>query len=356
MVNKIIMHVDMDAFYASVEEREHPEYGGKPLIVGADPKQGKGRGVVSTCNYPARTFGIHSAMPISTAWKLCPQGIYLPPNFPLYEQVSAKIMDILRKYADGFMQVSIDEAFLDITRKVKDYEEAEQRGKEIKEEVMKKEHLTCSVGIGQNRLIAKIASDFKKPDGLTIVKPKGMVDFIAPLSVRRLYGIGPKTEEHLRQLHTETVGQLRRISLERLQHEFGTFGFQLHAMALGEYDDVVEEDWQIKSINRNSTFAEDTTDRNFILTVLQEMSVEIEAQLRSYKMSYKTITVRVRYENFDTHTTSKTLKFPAADKETIFRIAQELVQRYFTGKKIRQVGLRVAGLIEPLKETQKTLI
>ena len=162
---RIILHLDMDHFYTAVEERERPELKGKPVIVGADPKEGQGRGVVSTSNYEARKAGVRSGIPISRAWKLCPEAVYLPPNFPLYIQVSNAVMEIARRYADKFEQWGIDEAFLDVTSRVRNFDEAEALAKEIKREILKKTNLTCSIGVGPNKLVAKVASDFQKPDG-----------------------------------------------------------------------------------------------------------------------------------------------------------------------------------------------
>jgi DNA polymerase IV (DinB-like DNA polymerase) len=178
----------MDQFYAAVEEREHPEFKGKPVVVGANPKGGRGRGVVSTCNYKAREFGIHSGMPISRAWKHCPEAIYVLPNFKLYAETSSRIMRTLRKHAEKFEQWGLDEAFLDVSSKVRDFGEAERLAEKIKQEIRKSEKLTCSVGIGPNKLVAKIASDFKKPDGLAVVGGKAVESFLAPLPVRRLVG------------------------------------------------------------------------------------------------------------------------------------------------------------------------
>jgi DNA polymerase IV (DinB-like DNA polymerase) len=174
------MHVDLDAFFAAVEEQKYPEYKGKPVVVGADPKEGRGRGVVSTCNYEARKFGIHSAMPISRAWTLCKDAIFLPVNYRLYKNVSFKIMRILKSFADTFEQAGIDEAFLDVSKRVKDVKEAENLARKIKSEIVKNEQLTCSIGIGSNKLVAKIASDFQKPDGLTVVEEEYTKTFLAP--------------------------------------------------------------------------------------------------------------------------------------------------------------------------------
>src|SRR4030066_294602 len=180
---QIIFHLDMNHFYTAVEEREHKEYKGKPVVVGADPKEGKGRGVVSTSNYEARKAGVRSGMPISRAWKLCPEAVYLPPNFPLYIRVSNEIMDIARGYADKFEQWGIDETFLDVSSRAKDYGEAEALAKKLKQEIFEKQRLTCSIGVGPNKLIAKMASEFQKPDGLTVVREEEVQRFLEPLPV-----------------------------------------------------------------------------------------------------------------------------------------------------------------------------
>ena len=247
---RIIMHIDMDYFYAAIEERENPELREKPVVVGADPKKGRGRGVVSTCNYKAREFGIKSGLPISKAYKLCKDCVFLPVNMELYQKVSEKIMDTLRKYSEKSEQVSIDEMFLDISRKAKGFADAEKLAKKIKKEILEKEKLTCSIGIGPNRLIAKIASDFKKPDGLTAVKPDKVYDFISPMNVRKLWGIGPKTAEILKEMGIETVKQLSKAKQDKLIEEFGSFGHEMHLMSKGIDESEVEESFEIKSIGR----------------------------------------------------------------------------------------------------------
>jgi DNA polymerase IV (DinB-like DNA polymerase) len=208
---RFIFHLDMDHFYTAVEEREHLEIQGKGIIVGADPKGGKGRGVVSTSNYVARKVGVRSGMPISQAWRLCPEAVYLPPNFPLYIKVSEEIMTIARKYADKFEQWGIDEAFLDVTCKVKDYVEAEGLAWQIKMEIKEKEGLTASIGVGPNKLVAKVASDFQKPDGLTVVRDEEVEVFLAPLPVRKLLWVGRKTEAKLKELGVNPIRCLSKI-------------------------------------------------------------------------------------------------------------------------------------------------
>ncbi|MBU5537675.1 MAG: DNA polymerase IV [Candidatus Aenigmatarchaeota archaeon] len=352
--NRIIMHIDMDAFFPSVEQREHPEWRGKPVIVGADPREGKGRGVVASCSYEAREFGVRSAMPISEAWKLCPQGIYVRPNFELYEKVSYNIMSLIKKYSDKFEQVSIDEAFLDVTNKVKDYEEAEKLAERIKKEILNKEKITCSVGIGPNKLIAKLASDYKKPYGTTVVKPEDVKLFISRLNVRKLPGIGPKTESVLNKMGIKTVDDLAKVDVKILVDTFGVFGYRMHEMSLGIDESEVTEEYEIKSLGREKTFEEDIDDPEIIFNTIDELVDEFHEELLALDIQFKTISIKIRFENFETHTRARTFEFYTKDKKIIKDTAKELVQPFLNiGRKIRLIGVRVSGL--KLSEKQKTL-
>jgi DNA polymerase IV (DinB-like DNA polymerase) len=343
---RIIVHVDLDAFFASVEEREHPEYKGKPLVVGADPKGGKGRGVVSTANYEARKFGIKSGMPISRAWKLCPEAIFVRPNFKLYEQVSSRIMKILRGYADKFEQVSIDEAFLDVSKKVKNFEEARALAILIKEKIFEAEGLTCSIGIGPNKLIAKIASGYEKPDGLTIVEPEKIKEFLSPLPVRELIGIGKKTEAKLKEMGIKTIGDLAKYDVKKLIEKFGSLGFEFHRAAQGIDEGEVVEEWVIKSIGREITFEKDTSDPEIISKALDDLAEEVHKELVTNNFYFKTVTVKIRYEDFETHTHSKTLPFITNRLEDLVENAYELTSPFLgSEKKIRLVGVRVSNLL-----------
>jgi DNA polymerase IV (DinB-like DNA polymerase) len=344
----------MDHFYTAIEEREHPEYKGKPVIVGADPKQGKGRGVVSTSNYEARKANVKSGMPISRAWKLCPEAIYLPPNFPLYIKVSNEIMTIARKYADKFEQWGIDEAFLDVTAKVKDYAEAEALAKQIKREISEKEQLTCSIGIGPNKLTAKIASDYQKPDGLTIVKEDEVERFLAPLPVRKLLWVGRKTEEKLKPLGIRTIGDLACYDPTVLTGIFGVMGTQMHLMARGIDRSEVEPRTEVKSISHETTFEEDTADTAIVLQALDMLSEEVCKEALNQSLFFKTVTVKVRYENFETHTRSKTLLFMTNRQQDLKKTAKELIQLYLKrDRKIRLIGVRISSFVKG--EKQKTL-
>jgi DNA polymerase IV (DinB-like DNA polymerase) len=352
---RIIFHVDMDHFFTAVEEREHPEYKGKPVIVGANPKQGKGRGVVSTCNYEARRFGVRSGMPISKAWKLCSEAIYLPVKYELYTKVSNEIMDMLRKHADKFEQWGIDEAFLDVTSKVKDYAEAEALARQIKREIYEKEKLTSSIGIGPNKLVAKIASDFQKPDGLTVVKEEESEKFLAPLPVRRLLWVGRKTEQKLKVIGITTIGDLARYDPTVLVETFGVMGTQIYLMAHGIDRSEVEERGEVKSISREVTFEEDTLNFDFILNALDGLSEEVCKDVLRQNLYFKTVTVKVRYENFETHTHSKTMPLITNRSQDLRKTSRELMQDYLRlDRKIRLIGLRVSNFTST--EKQKKLI
>jgi DNA polymerase IV (DinB-like DNA polymerase) len=351
---RIIFHMDMDHFYTAVEEREHPEYKNKPVIVGANPKEGKGRGVVSTSNYEARKAGVRSGLPISRAWKLCPEAIYLPPNFSLYKRVSNKIMEIARKYADKFEQWGIDEAFLDVTTRVKDYVEAEALARKLKHEIKEKEHLICSIGIGPNKLIAKIASDYHKPDGLTTVKEDEAEEFLAPLPVRKLLWVGRKTDVKLKNIGITTIGELAQYDPTVLSSTFGVIGTQLHLSARAIDQSEVETRTEVKSISHETTFEEDTDDTDAILKELDILATEITKEVVAQKLFFKTVTIKVRYENFETHTRSKTLAYMTNCSHHAQKISQELLKPYFKhNRKIRLIGVRVSNFVKG--EKQKTL-
>ena len=343
---RVILHVDLDAFFPSVEVREHPELKGMPVVVGADPKEGKGRGVVSSASYEARKFGIRSALPISKAWKLCPDAVYLRPHFDLYVSASNNIMNILKSHADRFEQGGIDEAYLDISSQVKDFDEAGEFAKRLMEEVLEKEKLTCSVGIGPNKMVAKIGSDYKKPYGLTVVKEEDVKDFLFPLDVRKIPGVGPKTERALYELNLEDVSDLASTDPEVLRRLFGVWGARLHEFANGIDNSEVIEKYETKSVGRDTTFEKDADDEEQILQVLGELAEQVHDDVIANGFKFKTITVRVRYQHFDTHTKSKSLLFPTNDLDILKNTAKRLIAPFLRGKKkIRLIGVRISNLI-----------
>lgn len=353
-VRRVIFHVDMDQYFAAVEEREHPEYKGKPVVVGADPKEGKGRGVVSTCNYEARKFGIHSGMSISRAWKRCPEAIYLPVNFKLYTKASSRIMAILRKYADKFEQWGLDEAFLDVSSKVRNFEEAKKLAERIKQEILGREGLVCSIGVGPNKLVAKIASDFEKPNGLTVVEENDVESFLAPLSVRRLLWVGKKTEQRLNAIGIRTIGDLAAYDVSVLTEKFGSMGIQYHLLARGIDESEVAEKRQVKSVSRERTFEADTSDYDLVLETLDKISKEVHKDIMKLEMLFKTVTIKIRFKNFETHTHGKTLSFFTDRLQDLQKTARELAQTYLRqDRKVRLIGVRTSTLAS--RKEQKTL-
>lgn len=342
---KIILHVDLDAFYASVEERDNPKLKGKPIVVGADPKGGHGRGVVSTASYAARKFGVHSGMPISIAYRKCPNCIFVPVDMGKYVNESVKCQDIFRKYADKFEIGGIDEFYLDISERCKSYRAAEELAKEIKSALKKHRELTCSIGIAPNKLVAKIAADKQKPDGLTIVREDYVSDFLAPLDVRELMGVGPKTKAVLAERDIHIIKDLRKLSKSQLIEWFGKFGAILYDEARGIDESPIVEEWEVKSIGRQTTFERDTKDKTKLLGKLTEIVNDTLKQVKAEKLTYRTITVKVRYSDFHTITKAKTLGESHNDEKTAQLLARELLIPFLKDeRKIRLIGFSVSKL------------
>ncbi|MDD1715692.1 MAG: DNA polymerase IV [Methanolinea sp.] len=342
---RIILHVDMDSFFASVETREHPGLAGKPVVVGADPMEGRGRGVVSTCSYEARKFGIHSAMPISRAFHLCPEAVFLRPHFPLYIRASEKIMQILRQSADRFEQVSIDEAYLDLSS-LDDWQEAERISKRIKERIRGETGLTCSIGVGPGKTVAKIASDMRKPDGLLLVRPKEAEQFLAPLPVEKIPGIGKKTAAGLRNIGIVRIGDLASADIQVLMGILGRAAVPLVTLSRGIDERPVEEGECIKSISRETTFERDVKDINTLLSVLDDLAEDLVRELEQDRALCGTVTVRIRFPDFSTYTRSRTLLHPARDYRVLSTIGRELACPLLDGRSVRLLGLRFSSLLK----------
>jgi len=306
---RIVLHVDMDSFFASVEVREQSELKGLPVVVGADPKRGKGRGVVCTCSYEAREYGIHSAMPVSQAYKLCPDASFLPVNIRLYVQVSDNVMEIMKGFAEKFQQYSIDEAFLVPKPEIHSYEEVVVIAMRIKDEIKRQERITCSVGVAPNKIIAKIASKVKKPDGLTVVRPENVQEFLYPLNVSKIPGIGEKTTEALKLMGLTKVEELANCDIQRLTERFGKMGLLLKQVANGnDYSEVKEWDAAVKSISRSRTFGEDTNDPVKIVGFLEMLVESVHRALKKDRFLFKVVTLVVRYDDFSTYSRSKTVR------------------------------------------------
>lgn len=342
-----ILHIDMDAFFAAVEQRDHPEYKGKPVIVGADPKQGKGRGVVSTCSYEAREFGIHSAMPISKAYKLCPHGIYVRPHPGIYVKISNEILKIYYEFTDLVEPLSIDEAFLDVTGSLKLFGSAENIAKSIKKKIYNEHQLTASVGIAPNKYLAKIASDLEKPDGLVIVKENQIEQFLFPLDISRIWGAGKKTVEIFKSLGIHTIGDLAKIKKDDLETRFGKSGVHFYNLAHGIDDREVIPEQAVKSVSNEITFEDDIYDLKILHITLFQLCEKVAYRLRKKSLKGKTIHLKLRYAGFETITRNKTLNYFTSNTEKIFIIINELFEKnYQTERKVRLLGVGVSGFID----------
>ena len=338
---RIILHLDMDSFYASVEMRENPELKGKPVVIGADPKNGTGRGVVSTCSYEARAFGIRSAMPISQAFVLCPHAIFLPPYFPRYAKYSAEVMAILISHELPFQQVSIDEAFLDVSA-VGNYSEATDLAERIRNDIRTQLGLTCSIGIAPTKVVAKIASDVDKPDGLTVVEPENLFSFLAPMPVRKIPGVGRKAEAELFEMGIRTIKDLAEHDIQVLIARFGRSAIALQAITSGIDDDIVEERDTVKSVSRETTFLKDINDEQVIAATMDALAREVCRNLSDESLRCRTVTIKVRYHGFVTKTKARTLPHYTDDEKTVRSFANSLLRDIFDDRPIRLLGIRLS--------------
>ncbi|MBI3116925.1 MAG: DNA polymerase IV [Thaumarchaeota archaeon] len=341
----IIFHVDIDAFYASVEAREAPELRGLPVVIGADPEGGRGRGVVVACSYEARKFGLKSGMPISRAYKLCPSATYLRPNFTLYARASSRVMQLLRRHADKFEQVGIDEAFLDVSSRVRDAEPAKELAMQIKKELRDGEGFTCSIGIAPNKSSAKIGSDLQKPDGLTLVPFDAVGEFLARLPVSVIPGVGKKTREFLKERGIETIAQLQDVSGKQLVKWFGKGGVWLWGVAQGKEQMPVRAREVPKSLNVERTFRRDVREFKQLFGVMDEIAYELNRRLRVGELRFKKVGIKIRFTHFETHTREKMLGDYSDELDLIQRTARSLLHE-FSGRKesVRLLGVRVSEL------------
>jgi DNA polymerase IV (DinB-like DNA polymerase) len=374
-MDRVIFHVDLDAFYASCEIRRNPDLKGLSVIIGADPKEGKGRGVVMTASYEARKFGVRSGMPISRAYKLCPQGIYIHPDMKYYKEMSDAIMKILRPYADDddeelmeenneglqeipkkFEQWGFDEAFLDVTQKVKEVSDPTVLAMKIKNEIFNKLRLTCSVGIGPNKQVAKIASDFKKPDGITLVSPEEVQAFLDPLSVDKIIGIGPKTKKILNnKLNIRTIAELADFPARELNKIFGKMGIYIHNIARGIDNSPVRSGYERKSLGSEITFDQDVEDFTSIYKALEMIIERLHKSLIKHNWFYQTCVIKIRFQNFNTYTRQKKLKIPTNNRKLALKVGKQLLKEFEgDNRKVRLLGFRFTSLSKA-KHVQKTL-
>ncbi len=346
-----ILHIDMDAFFSAIEQKRHPELAGKPVVVGGDGDPRK-RGVVATASYEARKFGIHSAMPLRTAYNLCPDATFLPVDYDEYSRVSGEIKAALKEVTPLVEDVGIDEAFLDISSIDR---ASDKIAREVKRRVKEAADLTCSVGIGPNKLLAKIASDLEKPDGLTIVTEKDIETRIWPLTARKLWGVGPKTEAYLKKMGVKTIGELATLPLEGLVEEFGqSYGNYLYEASRGIDESELVTHWEPKSISRETTFQRDIDNWQVIAKNLVDLIRDVIADMKEEGYRGRTMTVKVRFNDFKTYTRAKSLDAFTDFEPDIRRAAFDCLNRFELKKKVRLIGFRISNLEKPGKE-QKDL-
>jgi DNA polymerase IV len=342
-VSRRVLHCDMDCFYAAVHMRDDPGLRGLPVVIGGRPE---GRGVVAAASYEARRFGIHSAMPSSRAHRLCPDVIFIPPDFRRYARESEKIFAIYREFTPIVQAVSIDEAYLDVTDHLGAHRTATALAREIRRRVREERGLTVSVGVGPNRLVAKIASDFDKPDGLTVVPPAKVQAFLDPLPVRRLHGVGPATERALAALGVATVADLRARPLEELSSRFGRHGRTLYEFARGIDERPVETHQERKSLGTENTYAVDIAALEEMEAEVDRMARELSASLVRRSLGGCTVTLKVRYADFTTVTRSRTFPIPIHDAAAIAACARELLRRTeATRRPVRLIGVTASNLV-----------
>jgi DNA polymerase-4 len=347
-----MFHLDMDAFYASIEQRENPSLRGKPVIVGSPPER---RGVVCAASYEARKFGVRSAMPSATAGRLCPNGIFLPPRIDFYREESRQIMAIVQESQGTIEQMSIDEAYIEFTA---DYagsdslehdallDDSVSTARAIKARIRTERDLTATIGIAGNKFLAKLASDLQKPDGLTVIHEKGKAEFLRPMAVRKIHGVGTATEKALASAGINTIADLQDYS-GNLRALVGSFGDRLRAFAFGNDDRPLELGDEIKSISSEETFERDTTDRAVLRRCLWSQAEEISAKLRRKRLVAQTVQVKVRYGNFQTFTRQITLEDPLQCARELYRMGCFLLARdKLVVQPIRLLGLGVSGLVE----------
>lgn len=341
-VQRAIIHIDMDAFYASVEQRDNPELKGKPVIIGGSVES---RGVVSTASYEARKYGVHSAMPMAEAHRLCPDGVYLPVDMQKYRLVSHQIMDIFHRFTPEVEAISLDEAFLDVTASQKLFGTAEEIGREIKRLIKTELNLTASVGLSYNKFLAKLASDMDKPDGFYQIGPEELESKVWPLPVRRMMGVGGKTAQLLEGMGVRTIGQLAKMNMGLLEHILGKQGIMMYEVANGVDNRMVEPVRESKSVGRETTFPKDISERYVLETILFTLADDVCHTLRTTNLKGRTVAIKIRYPDFRSITRAQTMDGYTSSFEPVFEAVKQLMEHnYKDGTPVRLIGVTVSGL------------
>jgi DNA polymerase IV (DinB-like DNA polymerase) len=353
----IILHVDLDCFYASVEKRDNLSFTGKPLVVGADPRGGAGRGVVLTASYEARKFGLRSGMPISRAWRLCPTATFIPPDFKKYMEASRQVMAILKLISPAFQSGGMDEAYIDVTAQCPSFETAISLAEVIKKAVRDKVGITCSVGIGPTKALAKIATDINKPDGITVITPETIEQVTGHLDIDAIPGIGKKTRQYYVDKGLDTVGKLYGMTLPDLVFLLGVRAARwLHGTIHGIEKSIVHEHRGRKSISKERTFSEDVSDYASITTNLHDLNNRLHAVVREKGIFYKTVTLKIRFQGFETFVRSKSTTRAMQDETRTFTMVSTMLEPFKQcGKKVRLVGIKLSNLEGKSHTHQRTI-
>ena len=342
MAIRKIIHIDMDAFYASVEQRDFPDYHGKPVIVGGSPQS---RGVVCTASYEARKFGVHSAMPTSQAYRLCPDGVFVNPRFEVYQEISKQIREIFEQYTDLIEPLSLDEAYLDVTENKVDNPSATRIAYDIQRKVFETTQLTCSAGVAPNKFLAKTASGFKKPSGITVITPDKALDFIYELPIGKFYGVGDATEKRMKELGIFNGADLAKQSEQYLVQHFGKAGLYYYKISQGIDDRKVKADRIRKSVGAENTYATDINDISVMHDKLVEVAETVEKRLKRIETAGRTVTLKVRYSNFEIASRSITMPHDVNSSRELYDLALALLPQTEAGiRPVRLLGITVSNL------------
>jgi DNA polymerase-4 len=341
VIDRRICHTDMDAFYASIEIRDDPSLEGKPVVVGGSAE---GRGVVAAASYEARRYGIHSAMPMARALRLCPALVRIPGDMGKYQDVSGQVMEVLHRFSPLVEPLSLDEAFFDLTGTERIFGTPEEVGLRIKREIREATRLTASVGIAPQKFVAKIASDLRKPDGLVVVGQDEVESFLAPLPIGRLWGVGPKTLVQLQAMGVETIGDLTRVSRETLGRRFGSWGERLCDLAQGRDERDVVPDWEAKSYSHEETFGRDQPDRDFLHAMMLDQAARVARRLRRDGVVGQVVHIKLRYGDFTTLTRQRKIAQPTCLAEAIYAEATRLFEAVWDRRPVRLIGVGVSSI------------